>query len=47
MYNLELNEQQYETLKMLLEVERIDENTSDKYNTIVNQILDKMEEIKI
>lgn len=44
MKTIELNEQQVETLKQILEVERIDKDTSYSYNTIVNQIISKLEE---
>jgi hypothetical protein len=44
MKTIELNEQQVETLKFILEAERINENTSATYNIVVNQIISKLEE---
>lgn len=44
MKTIELNDQQVDTLKLLLETETIDENTSKSYNAIINQILDKLNE---
>lgn len=44
MKNIELNEQEINLLKQILEVERIDPNTSNFYNTVVNKILDKISE---
>jgi hypothetical protein len=37
-----LNEQQIDTLLLILEGERIAEDTSKSYNAIVNQIIDKL-----
>lgn len=44
MNNMNLTQQEVETLKQILEVERIDENTSNSYNTIVNNIIKKLED---
>lgn len=43
---MELNEQEVDTLLQILEVERVDENTSNSYNTIVNNIIKKLEDYK-
>lgn len=44
MKTIELNEQEINLLKEILEVERIDPNTSNFYNTVVNKIIDKLSE---
>lgn len=43
---MELNEQEVDTLLQILEVERVDENTSNSYNTTVNNIIKKLEDYK-
>lgn len=43
---MELNEQQIDTLLQILEAERIDKNTSESHNLIVNQIIVKVERYK-
>jgi len=42
MITLKLNQQQSDTLNMLILGETMNQDTSKKYNVIMNQILDKL-----
>lgn len=45
-YTITLNEQQYDFLLVLLDVERTDDTYDNTSNAIINQIITKLEEVK-